>query len=108
MSALKSGGECCMIASEENEGLIYIDSEISSEAKYIVAIDPLDGSSNIDVNVSVGTILSVYRRRSMDVPVGLDDGLQRGIRQVADRKSVVEGKSGEGSVELGGGLRLKK
>src|SRR3546814_10413498 len=53
ISALKSGGECCMIASEENEGLIYIDSEISSEAKYIVAIDPLDGSSNIDVNVSV-------------------------------------------------------
>src|SRR3546814_15500878 len=72
-----------MIASEENEGLIYIDSEISSEAKYIVAIDPLDGSSNIDVNVSVGTIFSVYRRRSMDVPVGMDDVLQRCIRQVA-------------------------
>src|SRR3546814_14114880 len=72
-----------MIASEENEDLIYINSEISSEAKYIVAIDPLDGSSNIDVNVSVGTIFSVYRRRSMDVPVGMDDVLQRGIRQVA-------------------------
>lgn len=83
ISALKSGGECCMIASEENEDLIYIDSEISSEAKYIVAIDPLDGSSNIDVNVSVGTIFSVYRRRSMDVPVSADDVLQRGIRQVA-------------------------
>ncbi|QEC53655.1 D-fructose 1,6-bisphosphatase [Anseongella ginsenosidimutans] len=83
ISALKSGGECCMIASEENEELIYIDSEISSEAKYIVAIDPLDGSSNIDVNVSVGTIFSVYRRRSTDVPVSPDDVLQPGIRQVA-------------------------
>lgn len=83
ISALKSGGECCMIASEENEDLIYINSEISSEAKYIVAIDPLDGSSNIDVNVSVGTIFSVYRRRSPDVPVSAEDVLQRGIRQVA-------------------------
>lgn len=83
ISALKSGGECCMIASEENEEPICIDSEISSEAKYIVAIDPLDGSSNIDVNVSVGTIFSVYRRRSMDTPVSADDVLQRGIRQVA-------------------------
>src|SRR5690606_7980840 len=83
ISALKSGGECCMIASEENEELIFIDSEISSEAKYIVAIDPLDGSSNIDVNVSVGTIFSIYRRRSMDVPVSAEDVLQRGLRQVA-------------------------
>lgn len=83
ISALKSGGECCMIASEENEELIYIDSEISSEAKYIVAIDPLDGSSNIDVNVSVGTIFSIYRRRSMDVPLSAGDVLQRGLRQVA-------------------------
>src|SRR3546814_20518949 len=83
MSALKSGGECCMIASEENEGLIYIDSEISSEAKYIVAIDSLEGSTNIDVNVSVGTLFSVYRNRSMDVPDGMDALLQRGCRQVA-------------------------
>lgn len=83
ISALKSGGECCMIASEENEELIYIDSEISSEAKYIVAIDPLDGSSNIDVNVSVGTIFSIYRRKSKDEPASAEDVLQRGIRQVA-------------------------
>lgn len=83
ISALKSGGECCMIVSEENEELIYIDSHISDEAKYIVAIDPLDGSSNIDVNVSVGTIFSVYRRRSVQEPVGATDILQPGLRQVA-------------------------
>jgi fructose-1,6-bisphosphatase I len=83
ISALKYGGECCMVASEENEDCIHIDSEISREAKYIVAIDPLDGSSNIDVNVGVGTIFSIYRRISASGKANDGDVLQRGTEQVA-------------------------
>lgn len=83
VSALRSGGECCVVASEERDDWISIDSEISKNAKYIVCIDPLDGSSNIDVNVSVGTIFSIYRRKtSTDVPVTIEDVLQRGVEQV--------------------------
>src|SRR5476651_1423868 len=83
ISALQSGGECCIVVSEENEEHIYIDSEISKNAKYIVAIDPLDGSSNIDVNVSVGTIFSIYRRKSSEGKATLQDVLQQGTEQVA-------------------------
>jgi fructose-1,6-bisphosphatase I len=52
ISALQNGGECCIIVSEESDKCIHIESDIFKNAKYIVAIDPLDGSSNIDVNVS--------------------------------------------------------
>lgn len=84
ISALRSGGECCVVASEEHEDYIPIRSEISKNAKYIVCIDPLDGSSNVDVNVSVGTIFSVYRRKSeCSGEVQLSEILQRGIDQVA-------------------------
>jgi fructose-1,6-bisphosphatase I len=83
IAALKSGGECCIVASEENDEHVYIDSEISKDAKYIIAIDPLDGSSNIDVNVSVGTIFSIYRRKTKDGNATLDDVLQKGTEQVA-------------------------
>src|SRR3954470_12966777 len=83
ISALKAGGEVCAIASEENDDIIPIDSEMSKSAKYVVAIDPLDGSSNIDVNVSVGTIFSIYRRISLKGPATLEDFLQRGTEQVA-------------------------
>ena len=83
ISALRSGGECCIVASEENEDIIRIESAISKNAKYIVAIDPLDGSSNIDVNVPVGTIFSIYRRRSTGMQATMDDVLQPGIQQVA-------------------------
>jgi fructose-1,6-bisphosphatase I len=83
ISALKYGGECCMVASEENEDCIHIDSDISRDAKYIVAIDPLDGSSNIDVNVGVGTIFSIYRRISTNGKANNGDVLQRGTEQVA-------------------------
>lgn len=84
VSALRSGGECCVVASEEHDDWILIDTEISKNAKYIICIDPLDGSSNIDVNVSVGTIFSIYRRKhSSDVPLSLDEILQRGVEQVA-------------------------
>ncbi|MXV15364.1 class 1 fructose-bisphosphatase [Hufsiella ginkgonis] len=83
ISALKSGGECCIVVSEENDDYIYIDSEISRNAKYIVAIDPLDGSSNIDVNVAVGTVFSIYRRKSTEGKATLRDALQKGTEQVA-------------------------
>ena len=83
IAALRSGGECCIVASEENEDIIPIDSAVSKSAKYIVAIDPLDGSSNIDVNVPVGTIFSIYRRKSVDGPALLGDVLQKETEQVA-------------------------
>jgi fructose-1,6-bisphosphatase I len=83
ISALRSGGECCIVASEENEEIILIDSAVSRAAKYIVAIDPLDGSSNIDVNVPVGTIFSIYRKKNADEQAGLVDVLQKGSSQVA-------------------------
>lgn len=78
ISALQHGGECCVVVSEESDEYIDIDSEISKNAKYIVAIDPLDGSSNIDVNVSVGTIFSIYRRKTADGRASIKDILQRG------------------------------
>lgn len=85
ISALKSGGECCFVASEEHEeGVVLVDEGISKNAKYIVCIDPLDGSSNIEVNVSVGTIFSIYRRKSeVGHKVTEEDFLQRGVEQVA-------------------------
>lgn len=81
--ALGCGGECCIVASEEQENFISIDTAVSGSAKYVVAIDPLDGSSNIDVNVPVGTIFSIYRRKSPEGAPKLSDVLQRGTEQVA-------------------------
>lgn len=83
IAALQSGGECCIVASEENEDFVYIDGEVSHDAKYIVAIDPLDGSSNIDVNVAVGTIFSIYRRKTTSGKATIADVLQKGTEQVA-------------------------
>ncbi|MHB8261176.1 MAG: class 1 fructose-bisphosphatase [Bacteroidia bacterium] len=83
IAALKAGGEVCAIASEENEEIIQINSEVSKNAKYVVAMDPLDGSSNIDVNVSVGTIFSIYRRISLSGPGTIEDFMQRGTEQIA-------------------------
>ncbi len=60
--ALSKGGEVCAMASEENDDMILLDGEFSKYGKYVICIDPLDGSSNIDVNVSIGTIFSIYRR----------------------------------------------
>lgn len=83
ISALTYGGECCIVVSEENDEYIHIEGEVSKNAKYIVAIDPLDGSSNIDVNVNVGTIFSIYRRKSVSGKPTMDDILQKGVEQVA-------------------------
>ena len=75
----------CGIASEEEDDFITINSQDeNNQNKYIVLIDPLDGSSNIDVNVSVGTIFSIYRRVTpVGTPVQLKDFLQKGNQQVA-------------------------
>ncbi len=83
ITALSSGGECCAVASEENEDMVPIDTIVSKNAKYVVCIDPLDGSSNIDVNVSIGTIFSIYRRTSLSGSGVLSDFLQKGTEQVA-------------------------
>jgi len=83
ISALTSGGECCIVATEEEDDFVRIDSPVSQNAKYIVCIDPLDGSSNIDVNVAVGTIFSIYRRKSVEGKATLADVLQKGTEQVA-------------------------
>lgn len=75
----------CGIASEENDNFITIQGlDQSHNNKYVVLMDPLDGSSNIDVNVSVGTIFSVYHRISpLGTPVTMEDFLQPGVNQAA-------------------------
>jgi fructose-1,6-bisphosphatase I len=84
IECLQNSGECCAIASEENADIIQIPSISSKKSNYVVMFDPLDGSSNIDVNVSVGTIFAIYRRKSEPgMPATLDDFLQPGIKQVA-------------------------
>jgi fructose-1,6-bisphosphatase I len=85
MQTLTNREIVCGIASEENDDFITIKGKDESHNnKYVVLIDPLDGSSNIDVNVSVGTIFSVYRRITPDgTPVTKEDFLQPGVNQVA-------------------------
>ncbi len=82
VKALDHGGHTCVMASEEEEDIISIPDEYPL-GKYAVLFDPLDGSSNIDANVSVGTIFSIYNRVSPEGRPGTkDDVLQPGIRQV--------------------------
>jgi fructose-1,6-bisphosphatase I len=83
IAALGSGGETCAIASEENDDLVPITTKVSKNAKYVVCVDPLDGSSNIDANVSVGTIFAIYRRIDFDQPPREADFLQPGTEQIA-------------------------
>ncbi|MCW9715910.1 class 1 fructose-bisphosphatase [Avibacterium sp. 21-594] len=82
--ALIAREEVAGFASEEEENFVAFDTERGRNAKYVILTDPLDGSSNIDVNVAVGTIFSIYRRVSpIGTPVTLEDFLQPGHRQVA-------------------------
>jgi fructose-1,6-bisphosphatase I len=84
IEAMMAQHEICGIASEENDDFIAFDTEECKNGKYVLMIDPLDGSSNIDVNVSIGTIFSICRRVS---PIGqkavLEDFIQTGEKQVA-------------------------
>ena len=83
-SSLTLGGDCCAIISEEEEDIHHIETTLNVNSKYIIAMDPLDGSSNIDVNASIGTIFSVYNRISpVGGPVTMDEVLQKGVNQVA-------------------------
>lgn len=83
-AALKARGEVAGIASEEEDNIVIFEGERATNAKYVVLMDPLDGSSNIDVNVSVGTIFSIYRRITpIGQPITEADFLQPGNRQVA-------------------------
>ena len=83
-AALKARGEVAGIASEEEDDIVIFEGDRANNGKYVVLMDPLDGSSNIDVNVSVGTIFSIYRRITpIGQPVTEEDFLQPGNRQVA-------------------------
>jgi fructose-1,6-bisphosphatase I len=83
-AALSARGVVCGLASEEEDSYVRFEDDLCKNGKYVVLMDPLDGSSNIDVNVSVGTIFSVYRRITpIGEPVSDEDFLQPGSEQVA-------------------------
>ena len=82
VKALDHGGRLCAMASEEEEGIIQIPERFKA-GKYVLMFDPLDGSSNIDVNVPVGTIFSVYKKITRGARGEMEDMLQPGRRQVA-------------------------
>lgn len=83
-AALEARDQVCGVASEEEDEAVAFNKELNQNAKYVVLMDPLDGSSNIDVNVSVGTIFSIYRRVSpVGTPAIEEDFLQPGEKQVA-------------------------
>lgn len=81
---LRASGECCAVVSEEEQDIVVFKEGMHQNAKYIFCMDPLDGSSNIDVNVSIGTIFSIYRRLSpKGTHVTTTDFLQKGDKQIA-------------------------
>lgn len=83
-AALEARDQVCGVASEEEDEAVAFNKELNKNAKYVLLMDPLDGSSNIDVNVSVGTIFSIYRRVSpVGTPPTEEDFLQPGDKQVA-------------------------
>ncbi len=84
VGVLRHGINCAGIGSEELDDIVIFNDEVSNNSKYICMFDPLDGSSNIDVNVSIGTIFSIYRRVSeKGQPATMEDFLQPGNKQVA-------------------------
>ena len=84
MGVLQHGISCAGIGSEELDDIVVFDDDVSNNSKYVCLFDPLDGSSNIDVNVSIGTIFSVFRRVSeLGKPATSADFLQQGNKQVA-------------------------
>ncbi|MDV7103328.1 class 1 fructose-bisphosphatase [Vibrio sp. TH_r3] len=83
-AALEARDQVCGVGSEEDDEVVIFNKEMNQKAKYVVLMDPLDGSSNIDVNVCVGTIFSIYERVSdVGTPAIIDDFLQPGSKQVA-------------------------
>lgn len=83
VKAMDHGGHLCAMASEEEEDIIHIPDQFHV-GKYVLLFDPLDGSSNIDANINIGTIFSIFKRKSPEGTRGtLADCLQRGVEQVA-------------------------
>ncbi len=84
ISVLENSNDCAGIASEENDSFVCFGDEFSVNSKYVVLFDPLDGSSNIDVNAPIGTIFSIYRRVSpLGQPCTEEDFLQPGNKLMA-------------------------
>jgi fructose-1,6-bisphosphatase I len=84
ISVLRSSNDCAGIASEENDEFVAFDDEYSMNSKYVVLFDPLDGSSNIDCNASIGTIFAIYRRVTpVGQPVTQEDFMQSGKHLMA-------------------------
>lgn len=83
IDCLRNSGEACGYASEEQDDFKVINTFSNANAKYVVLFDPLDGSSNIDVNVSIGTIFAIYRRISHKGDCKIKDFLQQGRELVA-------------------------
>ena len=84
INILKNSSDCAGIASEENDDHVCFEDTFSANSKYVVLFDPLDGSSNIDVNAPIGTIFSIYRRVSeLGKPCTMQDFLQPGNRLMA-------------------------
>ena len=106
---MKQGGHICAVCSEEEESFIPMEDKFSDNKyvtnKYICHFDPLDGSSNIDANVSIGTIFSVYKRVSISGPGSLEDCLQKGTEQIA-AGYVIYGSSTVLAYTTGNGVHL--
>ena len=84
IEASRARREVCALGSEEQDDWIHFSDPEHNKSKYVLLIDPLDGSSNVDVNVSVGTIFSIYKRVSpLGGPAQLADVLQNGRKQIA-------------------------
>lgn len=84
INVLRNSNDCAGIGSEENDDFIAFEDEYSVNSKYVVLFDPLDGSSNIDVNASIGTIFAIYRRVSpLGQPCTKEDFLQPGNKLMA-------------------------
>lgn len=84
MGVLKHGISCAGIGSEELDDFVAFNDPVSNNSKYVCLFDPLDGSGNIDVNVAIGTIFSIFRRVTpKGTSVTAEDFLQKGINQVA-------------------------
>jgi fructose-1,6-bisphosphatase I len=86
VNAMEASGHLCAVASEESEDFIALSEQRMGKritSKYVCHFDPLDGSSNIDANISIGTIFSIYKRRTRSGPATLDDLLQKGNKQAA-------------------------
>ncbi len=83
INSLENGGNCAGVVSEELEKIVIFNNEVSKNSKYLVLMDPLDGSSNIDVNVPVGTIFSIFKKSSIKKSTNIKDFIQKGNRQVA-------------------------